>query len=350
MPLPSSKKDAGLGRAIINRKARDAQEKGHSAFHTTDLLHPSAGGPGLRSVTQQGDLEEFLSTAQLADADFTAERRNITVVQTPETLASGKSLRRRNPFLLNPNEEREVLGKHEENKTRLRVPRRPPWNSRTTPEQLRRLEADSFLDWRRDLAQLTDKQSLILTPFERNIEVWRQLWRVVERSHLIIQIVDARNPLRFRCEDLEKYVKSIGVRLGHDRDLQGEGKRSNLLLINKADLLDQGQREQWARFFESQGIEYAFFSAANATALQAARAEAEALASLRETDAESGDVDSLAENVEAVRLGAQDSKPLVGQEAADHVLQASRQKVEEDRKSTRLNSSHSGESRMPSSA
>ena len=50
--------------------------------------------------------------------------------------------------------------------------------------------------------RLQDEMGLMLTPFERNIEVWRQLWRVVERSHLIVQIVDARNPLRFRCDDL----------------------------------------------------------------------------------------------------------------------------------------------------
>lgn len=37
-----------------------------------------------------------------------------------------------------------------------------------------------------------------VTPFEKNLEVWKQLWRVVERSDLLIQIVDARNPLLYR--------------------------------------------------------------------------------------------------------------------------------------------------------
>jgi large subunit GTPase 1 len=36
-----------------------------------------------------------------------------------------------------------------------------------------------------------------VTPFEKNIEVWRQLWRVLERSDLVCQIVDARNPLLY---------------------------------------------------------------------------------------------------------------------------------------------------------
>lgn len=69
-----------------------------------------------------------------------------------------------------------------------------------------------------------------MTPYERNLEIWRQLWRVVERSDLIVQIVDARNPLVFRSEDLEKYVKENGE------------EKKNLLLINKADMLSVNQR------------------------------------------------------------------------------------------------------------
>jgi large subunit GTPase 1 len=90
------------------------------------------------------------------------------------------------------------------------------------------------------LKRLQEQDQFLLTPFERNIEVWRQLWRVLERSHLVVQIVDARNPLRFRCEDLEAYVKDIEGIEGEQGT--GEGKRRNLLLINKADLLTARQR------------------------------------------------------------------------------------------------------------
>lgn len=82
------------------------------------------------------------------------------------------------------------------------------------------------------------------------MEVWRQLWRVIERSHLIVQIVDARNPLLFRSGDLETYVKEV------------DPKKRNLLLINKADFLTQDQRRQWADYFDQCGIRYTFFSAA----------------------------------------------------------------------------------------
>ena len=88
--------------------------------------------------------------------------------------------------------------------------------------------------------RLQETDNLLLTPFERNIEVWRQLWRVLERSHLVVQIVDARNPLRFRCEDLEHYVQDIEGPEGEEGT--GAGLRKSLLLINKADLLTAKQR------------------------------------------------------------------------------------------------------------
>lgn len=88
--------------------------------------------------------------------------------------------------------------------------------------------------------RLQEQDKFILTPFERNLEVWRQLWRVLERSHLVVQIVDARNPLRFRCEDLEAYVQDVEGSEGEEGT--GKNKRRNLLLINKADLLTAKQR------------------------------------------------------------------------------------------------------------
>jgi hypothetical protein len=88
--------------------------------------------------------------------------------------------------------------------------------------------------------RLQEQDQFLLTPFERNLEVWRQLWRVLERSHLVVQIVDARNPLRFRCEDLEAYVQDVEGAEGEQGT--GKGKRRSLLLINKADLLTAKQR------------------------------------------------------------------------------------------------------------
>merc|ERR1711939_1031060 len=229
---------SGLGRAIINRKARQAQAQADPLNHTTEL----AGG--LHSVTQEDDLAEFLNTAALADTSFEAEKQNVKVISSPSASAA-----QHNPFLLTAEEERELREKHIHNQQRLRVPRRPAWDKDMKVAELERRERDSFLDWRRGLAELSDKQSLLMTPFERNIEVWRQLWWVIERSDLIVQIVDARNPLLFRSEDLEKYVKEV------------DPKKRNLLLVNKADMMTEEQRRLWAEYFHEQGINYKFFSA-----------------------------------------------------------------------------------------
>lgn len=203
----------------------------------------------MRSVTEQAALDEFLSTAELAGTDFTAEKmNNVKIIFTDQ----------RNPYLLSAAEEKLASKKQAANRNRLTVPRRPAWNDTTTPQELDKLERASLLDWRRGLAEIQETDDLLMTPFERNIEVWRQLWRVIERSDLVVQIVDARNPLLFRSEDLEKYVKEVDPR------------KNNLLLVNKADMMTPMQRETWADYFERVGINYKFFSASLAKAMNEA--------------------------------------------------------------------------------
>ncbi|WVR03856.1 hypothetical protein IAU60_000853 [Kwoniella sp. DSM 27419] len=259
MPLQRTKaQGSGLGKALINRKAKEAVAPKESQLYTLDESNP------LQSVTHERDLDEFLANAALADQDFTTERTKLRIVAAPNMPSPST-----NPFLLNAQQEKDVAKKRNDMSSELRVPRRPPWTRQTTRLELEKQERESFLDWRRDLAQLADKSNLLMTPFERNIQLWRQLWRVLERSHLVVQIVDARNPLNFRCADLETYVKEIGSEQDSDEiTVPGKGKRKSLLLINKADLLTLDQRLKWADYFDQHGISYAFFSAANAAALQ----------------------------------------------------------------------------------
>lgn len=194
----------------------------------------------MRSIPEQSAMDEFLSTAELAGTDFTAEKmNNVKIIHTDQ----------RNPYLLSATEERGVRRKHAQNRAKLTVPRRPKWDENTTPRELDELERASLLEWRRGLAEVQENNDLLMTPFERNIEVWRQLWRVIERSDLVVQIVDARNPLMFRSEDLERYVKEV------------DSKKNNLLLVNKADMMTEEQRSAWADYFEEKSINYKFFSA-----------------------------------------------------------------------------------------
>ena len=56
-----------------------------------------------------------------------------------------------------------------------------------TPQEISQRENIAFLEWRRDIAnQEQNAVKLAITPFEKNIEVWRQLWRVIEKSDVLI--------------------------------------------------------------------------------------------------------------------------------------------------------------------
>ncbi|KAM3159700.1 Large subunit GTPase 1 [Lachancea thermotolerans] len=252
-PKPIQRKNKntiGLGRAIRTARQKENEVQilpdGEMRF-TTDKHE--ANWVKLRSVTQESALDEFLNTAELADKDFAADRHsNVKIIR----MDAGSDARSQGVTLSNA--QKQQLNEKQRSQARnLIVPRRPAWNESMTRFQLERQEKDAFLEWRRKLATLQESnEDLLLTPFERNIEVWRQLWRVIERSDLVVQIVDARDPLLFRSVDLELYVKELN-----------EGKQ-NLLLVNKADLLTRKQRIIWAKYFISRNISFTFFSAARA--------------------------------------------------------------------------------------
>lgn len=296
MVLPKSKNTVGLGNSLMNDRfgkgsGSDRKKVSQSGAIArkgvsgeTYLTNPSkeAAWMKMRSVTEQAALDEFLTTAELAGTDFTAEKmNNVKIIHTDQ----------RNPYLLSAADERSVTKKHQRNKGRLTVPRRPKWDENTTPQDLDTMERQSLLEWRRGLAELQENDDLLMTPFERNLEVWRQLWRVIERSDLVVQIVDARNPLLFRSEDLERYVKDV------------DSKKRNLLLVNKADMMTDTQRQAWAAYFQGKNINYKFFSA------QLAKERNEAQDMNVESDEEASEDDgSLEDQINGASLAEQTAK------------------------------------------
>lgn len=234
------KNKSDLGRTLIkDRFGKRGRKHGNSMLHTTELNDGYDWGRlNLQSVTEESSFQEFLSTAQLAGTEFQAEKLNIQFVNPAVGVG-----------LLSPEEKLKIEEIHEKFKDVLKIPRRPKWDKSTTAEDLDLLEREEFLEWRRSLASLQEKENILLTPYEKNLEFWRQLWRVVERSDVVVQILDARNPLMFRCRDLEKYVKEV------------KSNKINAFLLNKADFLTRKQRKIWAKYFDSIGIRVAFFSA-----------------------------------------------------------------------------------------
>lgn len=174
----------------------------------------------------------------MAGTEFQAEKLNITFINPKSKVG-----------ILTHAERVELQKRHDEKRDVVRIPRRPKWDESTSADGLQSAENAEFLEWRRSLAMLQENDDLLLTPYEKNLEFWRQLWRVVERSDVVVQIVDARNPLLFRCTDLEKYVKEVNK------------NKQNMLLLNKSDFLNEEQRKTWAEYFKKQDVKFAFFSA-----------------------------------------------------------------------------------------
>ncbi|XP_068618372.1 large subunit GTPase 1 homolog [Battus philenor] len=231
------KNKESLGRALIkdrfakNRHRRHVED--NTMLHTTEVNDGYEWGRlNLQSVTAESSLQEFLSTAELAQREFIAEKLNVKYVKSaPDAVELVTS----QPNFDEP----------------LTVPRRPPWNPNITAEEQVGREKDAFLDWRRHLNKLQEKLGAAVTPYERNLELWKQLWRTLEKSDVVMILLDARNPLLFRCMDLEKYA--------------AEQKCKCILLLNKADLTSEYVRKCWAEYFDKEGISIIFFSAAKAS-------------------------------------------------------------------------------------
>ncbi|KAL4709293.1 hypothetical protein ACJJTC_013353 [Scirpophaga incertulas] len=250
-----------LGRALIKDRFSKNRHRKHvednTMLHTTEVNDGYEWGRlNLQSVTAESSLQEFLSTAELAQREFTAEKMNLKYVKSvPDAV--------------------EIVTSQPNFEEPLTVPRRPPWKPEITAEEQQERERESFLEWRRHLNTLQAKLGAALTPYERNIEFWKQLWRTLEKADIVLILLDARNPLLFRCEDLERYAT--------------EQKCKCILLLNKADLINEYERKCWAEYFNQQKIPIAFFSAAKQTN---ERRISEASEDMKKTDNFDGDSDT----------------------------------------------------------
>jgi len=117
--------------------------------------------------------------------------------------------------------------------TVLGLPKRPLWDANTTKEELEKEETKMFISWLRDIhSKYTIEE---LSPFEHNLEVWRQLWRAIEKSDVVVIIVDIRNPLLHIPMALYQYIVQ-------------EMSRPLVLVLNKIDLVSDEFKNAWEAY------------------------------------------------------------------------------------------------------
>ncbi|KTG34784.1 hypothetical protein cypCar_00002742 [Cyprinus carpio] len=121
--------------------------------------------------------------------------------------------------------------------TGLDFPRRPPWHYSMQREELLRKEEKSFLEYLEALHSKNPPGTL--SHFEHNLETWRQLWRVIEMSDVILLIVDIRHPVLQFPPALYHYIT-------------GELKKYIILVLNKVDLCPAPLVLAWKHYLTKQ--------------------------------------------------------------------------------------------------
>ncbi|KAJ6242591.1 guanine nucleotide-binding protein-like 1 [Anaeramoeba flamelloides] len=128
----------------------------------------------------------------------------------------------------------------------IQIPIRPDWKNKD-PKELDEQEQKYFRQYLNDIKKKFGEKEI--NNFEHNLEVWRQLWRVVERSDILLLITDSRYPLFHFSESLYNYIiKDIGKPL--------------ILVLNKIDLVSDDHLIKWRQFFQNKfpKLKIVFFS------------------------------------------------------------------------------------------
>lgn len=101
------------------------------------------------------------------------------------------------------------------------------------PKQLEKIEAEYFSHYLKNVYQHTDRKKMNF--FEHNLQVWRQFWRVTERSDIICLITDARFPVFHFSLGMFEYMKEL--------------KKPIILILNKQDLVARENLKKWIVYF-----------------------------------------------------------------------------------------------------
>ena len=115
----------------------------------------------------------------------------------------------------------------------LAHPIRPPWSATTDTKTHEALEKVYFDTWCENICRWDDPYCI--TPLELNLDVWRQLWRTLEQSDVILLIVDIRNPL-------------LHIPLSLIEDVVNNHKKKIIVVLTKIDLVSQSLVQKWINY------------------------------------------------------------------------------------------------------
>ena len=238
-----------LERAVNKKANPHFNKKSQAENFDKDLIKEKENKGKLKSkIETQDAIEDFGNLAQLANKKYEVIPEQVAL-QTVNTINIVPINQSNNILITNTLKNADLSINNQEIQF-LSIPKRPKWNKEIKKDEFEKMEKESFLAWRKNLAEEEMKNiNMTITPFEKNFEVWKQLWIVVDKCQILFQIVDGRNPLYFHCPDLDSYIKQV------------DPNKESVLIVNKADLMSEEIRKNWADYFKTNNMKYIFFSA-----------------------------------------------------------------------------------------
>ncbi|PWN19400.1 P-loop containing nucleoside triphosphate hydrolase protein [Microstroma glucosiphilum] len=144
----------------------------------------------------------------------------------------------------------------------FRLPKKPRWHRDLSAKAVQSNESSVFSSWLEEtdaamdsrfslvrgllssqlaevkhLPQPKAEECLLPSMFERNVEVYRQLWRVMERSHLLLVLLDARCPLLHLPPSLVEHLRKYAA-------------VKTILVLTKKDIVGEDVTMLWKRWLE----------------------------------------------------------------------------------------------------
>ena len=238
-----------LERAVNKKANPHFNKKSQAENFDKDIIKEKENKGKLKSkIETQDAIEDFGNLAQLANKKYEVIPEQVAL-QTVNTINIVPINQSNNILITNTLKNADLSINNQEIQF-LSIPKRPKWNKEIKKDEFEKMEKESFLAWRKNLAEEEMKNiNMSITPFEKNFEVWKQLWIVVDKCQILFQIVDGRNPLYFHCPDLDSYIKQV------------DPNKESVLIVNKADLMSEEIRKNWADYFKTNNMKYIFFSA-----------------------------------------------------------------------------------------
>jgi len=117
----------------------------------------------------------------------------------------------------------------------LELPQRPQWSNSMSKFQLEANESSYFTEYLQKIHKENENRDL--SYFEHNLETWRQVWRVLEKSDVVVMVTDVRHPILHFSPALYNHVT---------KDL----KKPLILVLNKVDLIPASVSAAWSEYFK----------------------------------------------------------------------------------------------------